>query len=161
MLKSMQENEISLAHAAVQIVLLSGQDFFRNDEGLVDLLATALVRNADNLAHIDAMVKRWVNTTRETLHPSDVPKLADLTADPPRRVELPAPCEVCKAAGDWPNVVERKGRSAAARCGCARGQKLLAADLERIARPLPAPVEDNQMSIFELLEKVKEQLSAS
>ncbi len=155
----MQETPESLTAALTAVGLLSGQDFFRNDEGLVDLLVKALVRNADNLPHIDAMVKRWVNTTRETLHPSDVPKLADLTADPPRRVELPAPCEICKAAGDWPNVVERKGRSAAARCECARGQKLLAADLERIARPLPPPVEDNQLSLFELLEKVAERFS--
>jgi hypothetical protein len=140
----MQENETTLAAGLEQVLLLSGQDYFRNDKALLDLLNRALVRHADDVDHMKRMVSAWILSTRKALHPADVFELAERTAN---RVGLPEPCDTCRT-NPWPNIVEKNGASGAARCNCPRGERLEKADKEYAARPAPSPEDDRQLTFL-------------
>ncbi len=106
---------------------LEGQDFFANAKAGIGLLIKTLIRHADNRAHIERMITTWIESTRQMLHPSDVPGLAQRTNE---REKLPAACAICDGY-DY-ILVTVNGNEGAARCQCARGRRL--AELDKITR---------------------------
>lgn len=132
----MQPNRENLAIAARQVMLLSGQNYFRNEKELIDLLVKALVRHADDTGHLTRMVETWIERTRLALHPADV---AGLAAETSRRLALPEGCPVCRR---WDPVqktcvveshIRNETKGGVERCSCERGQKLRELDAERKA----------------------------
>lgn len=141
---------------AEQCQQLEGQDFFVNAKAGIGLLIKTLIRHAENRAHIERMITTWIESTRQMLHPSDVPGLALRTSG---REKLPEACEVCDGH-DYILVVVN-GNEGAARCQCARGRRLAELDKSALGDrprrftpaiivpdqpedPTPATVEDYQ-----------------
>lgn len=152
--KDMQINEATLAYGLKAAKPLSGQDYFRADDDLFDLLLRTLIKHAADSKHLDRMIHTWVGSTREALHPSDVPNLADRTADRPG---IPAPCDDCKKT-DWPLIVIRAGISGAGRCTCDRGKRLDASDREHSQRPWIPQTEERQLTMFDLSNELEQRI---
>jgi len=124
----MQVNDPNQAACAKHMRLLAGQDYYKADEALLDLLNQALIRHADDTAHILRMVTMWVDRTRQMLHPSDIARLASETSD---RVSLPAGCNVCRGENFIFCLVN--GQECMKRCDCDRGRRLAEIDRRRRA----------------------------
>jgi hypothetical protein len=105
---------------------LEGQDFFINSKSGIGLLIKTLIRHAENRAHIERMITTWIESTRQMLHPSDIPGLAQRTNE---REKLPEGCEACEGT-DY-IVVRINGQDGVSRCACARGRRL--AELDQTA----------------------------
>jgi hypothetical protein len=105
---------------------LEGQDFFGNSKAGIGLLIKTLIRHAENRAHIERMIITWIESTRQMLHPSDVPGLAQRTNE---REKLPEGCEACEGT-DY-IIVRINGQDGVSRCICARGRRL--AELDKAA----------------------------
>lgn len=119
----MQTSKSAVTLAKKQIKLLSGQDYFRNDEDLIEILTAALIRHADDEAHMQRIVATWIDRTRQALHPADVPGLA---AETTNRKPLPDGCEVCKGEA----FVHNEAKGGMQRCNCERGRALAASDAQ-------------------------------
>jgi hypothetical protein len=104
---------------------LEGQDFFVNAKAGIGLLIKTLIRHAENRAHIERMITTWIESTRQMLHPSDIPGLAQRTNE---REKLPEACEDCEVI-DY-IIVRVNGQDGVSRCSCARGQRL--AELDKL-----------------------------
>jgi len=115
-----------LAHCLSEIGRLEGQDYFKANDVLLDDLAKVLARHADDAEHATKMITAWKSRTRQMLHESDIPELADRTAN---RGTLPKGCSKC--LGTDFIIVEHSGGTGVRRCECVRGRALAKLDQER------------------------------
>jgi hypothetical protein len=116
-----------LHHCLAEVGRLANQDFAKADEQIFEDLAQRLAECADSQGHATEMITAWKRSTRRMLHESDLPALADLTAN---RGTLPKGCARCHGTDFI--VIERGEYTAAGRCGCLRGSLLAKMDSERL-----------------------------
>jgi hypothetical protein len=157
---------------------LEQQDYFLNAKAGIGLLIKTLIRHGENRAHIARMITTWILSTRQMLHPSDVPGLAQRTNE---REKLPEGCEACEAI-DY-IIVRVNGQDGVSRCSCARGRRLAELDKAALgdrprkftpavtvpepepeAKPLPIPIDDyqatNRVERFQTRERPAQLISA-
>ncbi len=107
------------------IRLCAGLDFFPVDPAIHELLVERLHRLAKDHGHARAMIGCWLDT--ETVAPkiADLVQLASVVPSPESPDGLPTACDTCKESGGYYVIVDYPhGLTAAARCTCARGQRL-------------------------------------
>lgn len=119
-------NKTLLHHCLDEIGRLANQDYFKPDERILEDLAKCLAYHADDTEHATAIITAWKSATRQMLHESNIPALADRTAN---RGTLPRGCGAC--LGTDFVVIEKDGVSGVKRCACARGRALAKLDQER------------------------------
>jgi hypothetical protein len=136
----MKSSKSVFSHASGEVARLSGQDFFKPDQAVVDDLVNAIIEAADDIAHITRMVTAWKYRTSAMMHVKDVSEIAAKT----RKLDAgPEHCPIC-AGGDWvsfkkmvaPGGVEPYEAEYSARCNCARGRWLLQKEREEKRREM-------------------------
>ena len=159
----MQTSKEVKKNTAQKAGILVHQDFFVSDSNLYDLLVRTIIKHADDEDHIDRMVETWIQNTRKTLHPSDVPLLAKATSHK-KTVTLPDGCNYCQGL---PHVsVDRPdGASGADRCPyCKRGEMLKAMDEENARKKARAAQQQSgeqaKSTLQELFDEAKKDAPA-
>ncbi len=111
------------AHCVGECARLASQEFFKNDDLLMEDLAKALARSADNEEHATLMISTWKGATKDMLHESELSQLAERTRI---HADFPAGCSRC--IGSDYIIIEVNGKTGAKRCSCPRGRRLAKMD---------------------------------
>lgn len=130
-----------MIHCLSEVGRLSNQDYYKADEAVAEDLARALMRCSDSPEHATAIISAWKQATRKMLHESDIPAVADQTAN--RGIVPPhaASCPLCPRPEDTLTktvrgdflTVEKNGYSGVDWCACPRGEALRKLDKLRRA----------------------------
>jgi hypothetical protein len=135
------KNQITREQAKKAIGRVSGLSFFPATVGGIGELVDVLQEVARSDGHAARMMDRWLSplsveddvgsVSRHAPKPADLRHLARTTEV---REQLPPCCSRCHGQSDFVIVERRDGVTGAARCACARGLALAAADALREGR---------------------------